>query len=83
MSDMPLTRPAPRTEIPPDIETLWPELPSPARRQVHVTVTVPDRQLPVMDVVTSASNAAAAFAMAFDARETWDEFEVRATRFKG
>jgi hypothetical protein len=67
------------------METLFPELPLPGARPVEVAVTVLDGagRRCVMHVVAAEWHAGRAFAMAFEACEGMDEFEVTARRFAG
>jgi hypothetical protein len=85
MSFLPLTRPAPWTEFPPDMETLWPELAVPGERPVQVTVTVPDGggRRPVMDIVTRQDRAVDDFATAFRYAQEAEGFEIVVRRYRG
>jgi hypothetical protein len=79
---LPLTRPAPWTEIPPETETLFPELPSSGARPVEVTVTLPG--VPhAMHLLVAQGDTSRAFALAFDACRDVDEFEISVRRFRG
>jgi hypothetical protein len=85
MSFLPLTRPAPWTEFPPGMETLWPELAVPGERPVQVTVTVPDGggRRPVMDIVTRQDRAVEDFATAFSYAREAEGFEITVRRYRG
>jgi hypothetical protein len=79
---LPLTRSAPWTEIPPEIETLFPELPSSGARPVEVTVTLPG--IPhAMHLLVTQADTSRAFALAFEACAGVEEFEISVRRFRG
>jgi hypothetical protein len=83
-SNLPLTRPAPWTDIP-GMEPLWPELAFPGERPIQVTVTVPDGggRRPVMDIVTTQDRAVDDFATAFAYAQEADGFDVHVRRYAG
>lgn len=87
MEHLPLTRPAPWTEIPAaaGIETLFPELPPSGARPVEVAVTVPEGagERVVMHVLVAEDDAPQAFAMAFGACRDVEQFTITAGRFRG
>lgn len=87
MDSLPLTRPAPWTEIPANagMEPLFDDLAPLAASPVEVTVTVPGGKSRrcLMDVVVAEGDAVRAFAMAFEAIRDADDFEVTARRFAG
>jgi hypothetical protein len=82
---LPLTRPAPWTEVPANagMEPLFDELAPLAASPVEVIVTVPNggSRRCLMDVVVGEADAARAFAVAFELIRDADDFEVTARRF--
>jgi hypothetical protein len=80
----PIPRSAPWTEIPPETETLFPELAPNGARPVQVTLKSFEETgtRVVMNVVAAQDNVGEALAMAARACRGLQDFEIRAGRFE-
>jgi hypothetical protein len=87
MDHLPLTRPAPFTEIPfpADMETLWPELAPPGLRPFSVTATRPsgDSEQCLLNLIVREDDILRAVAMAVELCAGLDDFEIRVGRVAG
>jgi len=82
MSDLPLTRSAPWTEIPAGIEPLFPELAPPGARPVEMTVALPGNPC-AMFVVVPEAGAVEVLGEVLEACAKAEEFEVTVRRYQG
>jgi hypothetical protein len=85
MSSLPLTRPAPWTEIPANMDPLFAELAPNGARPVEVAVTVPEAggERCVMHLLVAEDDAPRAMAIALRACRGVKGFRIEAGPFEG